>query len=67
MAEKIFNSLPIIGGVAGGGLGAWINTNHDMLIAAVISATIFAVVGGVVGYLIQLFMRWVTKKIKDCL
>ena len=63
MQGKIFNTLPTLGGSVGAGVGAWIHLNHDMLVAAIVSAAIFALVGGVVGYLVHLFMKWITKKV----
>ena len=64
MGGKIFNFLPVFGGSVGGGLGVWVNSNHDMLLAAIVSAVIFAVVGGVVGYLVQHILKWISKEIK---
>ena len=65
MFEKILNSFSIIGGAVGGSVSAWLNTNHEMLIAAIVSVAVFAIVGGVIGYLVHIFMKWFTNRIRN--
>ena len=60
---KIIDDIPVIGGATGGGLGSWFTLNHEMIFAAIVSALIFAIVGGVVGFLVNKAMVWLSKKI----
>jgi len=51
------NALPITGGATGGVAGVIEAYTHT-----VITAAIFAVVGGVIGYAVKIFMDWCFKK-----
>ena len=48
--------LPTLGGI-GGGLGVWWETYNSV----VWSAAIFAIVGGILGFLIGKLMQWIWK------
>lgn len=61
--EKAYaHMLPIMGGV-GGSLAGWLQ-DHPLM-DTVITATVFSLVGGIVGYLIKVLMDFIFKNKKN--
>ena len=56
--EASDKAMPIIFGAAGGAGGGFL----DIYGSAIVSALIFAVVGGIAGFLINKLMQWCYKK-----
>lgn len=64
MYDKILNLFPAIGGSLGGSIAAITAVTHDQLFTMLVSAAIFAIVGGALGYIVNVSMKWLGKKIK---
>ena len=63
MLSNLSNNLSVIFGATGAGIGSWISLNHEVLVISVVTAFIFALVGGIVGHCVNKMMYWVSKKL----
>ena len=61
---KVTEVLPIVGGI-GGGVGGGFNGWLGHYGPTMTSALIYAVVGGVAGFLVSKFMQWMWWKVCD--